>query len=124
MIKKPVRAGVQRKPGPGGAGGGLPAEADSARRPLHRWTFLTNHSHVLILLSQNPELVLREVAAQVGITERAVQRIIADLEEANCIEIEKVGRRNRYRILDGQSLRHPVEAHHTIGDLLRMIIGG
>jgi DNA-binding MarR family transcriptional regulator len=93
-------------------------------RPATRWTFLTNHSHVLILLSQNPDLVLREVAARVGITERAVQRIIADLEAAGCIEIEKVGRRNRYRILDTQSLRHPIEAHHTIGDLVRMIIGG
>jgi len=93
-------------------------------RPANRWTFLTNHSHVLILLSQNPDLVLREVATRVGITERAVQRIIADLEAAGCIEIEKVGRRNRYRILDTQSLRHPIEAHHTIGDLVRMIIGG
>jgi len=93
-------------------------------RPATRWTFLTNHSHVLILLSQNPDLVLREVATRVGITERAVQRIIADLEAAGCIEIEKVGRRNRYRILDTQSLRHPIEAHHTIGDLVRMIIGG
>ena len=86
-----------------------------------RWTFLTNHSHVLILLSQNTSIVLREVAARVGITERAVQRIIADLEEAGFIEREKVGRQNRYRIRTNRPLRHPIEAHRTIGDLVGLI---
>lgn len=86
-----------------------------------RWTFLTNHSHVLILLSRNPSIVLREVAIRVGITERAVQRIIADLEEAAIIEREKVGRQNHYRILSEQSLRHPIEAHKTISDLLSLV---
>jgi DNA-binding transcriptional ArsR family regulator len=89
--------------------------------PASRWTFLTNHSHVLIVLSQEPALVLREVAARVGITERAVQRIIADLEEAGFIEREKVGRRNRYRIRGNRPLRHPIEAHRTIGDLVGLI---
>lgn len=86
-----------------------------------RWTFLTNHSHVMILLSRYPSMVLREVAMQVGITERAVQRIIADLEEEGFIEREKVGRQNHYRILTSQRLRHPIEAHCTIGDLLLLI---
>jgi DNA-binding MarR family transcriptional regulator len=62
------------------------------------WTFLTNHLHVLILLSRNPSVVLRNVALQVKITERAVQRIIADLESGGYIEREKVGRQNHYRI--------------------------
>jgi DNA-binding MarR family transcriptional regulator len=86
-----------------------------------RWTFLTNHCHVIVVLSQNPEMVLRQVAVRVGITERAVQRIIADLEEASFIEIQKVGRRNRYRIRVSQPLRHPIEAHHTIGDLITLL---
>jgi DNA-binding transcriptional ArsR family regulator len=127
MIKKPgrlvPRAQIRGRPAAGGTPGRSRPEPATLPRPASRWTFLTNHSHVLILLSQNPDLVLREVAARVGITERAVQRIIADLEDAGCIEIERVGRRNRYRILDTQSLRHPIEAHHTIGDLVRMIIG-
>lgn len=89
--------------------------------PTPRWTFLTNHSHVLILLSQNTSIVLREVATRVGITERAVQRIIADLEEAGFIEREKVGRQNRYRIRTDSALRHPIEAHCTIGDLVGLI---
>ncbi len=89
----------------------------------HRWTFLTNHAHVLIVLHADSELVLREVAARVGITERAVQRIVQDLEDGGFIERERVGRKNRYRVLTGQPLRHPIEAHRKIGDLLRLISG-
>lgn len=85
------------------------------------WTFLTNHAHVLAVLHANPEKVLREVAIEVGITERAVQKIIQDLEEGGFIERERIGRQNRYRILKGQSLRHPIEAHRKIGDLLKLI---
>jgi hypothetical protein len=86
-----------------------------------RWTFLTNHSHVLILLTQDPSMVLRTVAARIGITERAVQRIIADLEEGGFIEREKIGRKNHYRILRNQPLRHSIENHRMIGDLLCLI---
>jgi len=86
-----------------------------------RWTFLTNHTHVLILLTQDPSMVLRRVASCIGITERAVQRIIVDLEEGGYIEREKVGRQNHYRILTNHPLRHPVEAHRTVGDLLNMV---
>lgn len=88
-----------------------------------QWTFLTNHGHVLVLLSRNPSLVLREVALQVGITERAVQRIIADLEASAFIEREKIGRQNHYRIRADRPLRHPNESHRTIGELLALING-
>lgn len=86
-----------------------------------QWTFLTNHSHVLVLLARNPSQVLREVALQVGITERAVQRIIADLEAGGIIDREKIGRQNHYRIRTNQPLRHPIESHRTIGDLLALL---
>jgi len=89
--------------------------------PEPRWTFLTNHAHVMILLAKNPEIVLREVAGLVGITERAVQRIIADLERDGFIVRERVGRQNTYRIRQGQPLRHPIEAHRSIGDLLDLV---
>lgn len=85
------------------------------------WTFLTNHTHVLALLSRNPSTVLREVAVQVKITERAVQRIIADLEAGGIIEREKIGRQNHYRIRTDQPLRHVIESHCTIGELLDLI---
>lgn len=87
------------------------------------WTFLTNHAHVLLLLPRNPSLVLREIALQVGITERAVQRIIADLEASGIIDREKIGRQNRYRIRTDRPLRHPIESHRTVGELLAMING-
>lgn len=100
-------------------------QADDLNGPATtRWTFLTNHSHVLILLSRDPSVVLRAVAAQVGITERAVQRIIADLEEGGFIERARVGRQNHYRILAEKALRHPIESHRKIGNLLRLINDG
>ena len=88
---------------------------------LTGWTFLTNHAHVLAVLHSDPQLVLRKVAIKVGITERAVQRIIQDLEAGGFIQREKVGRQNRYKVLVNQSLRHPIEAHRKIGDLLKLI---
>lgn len=87
----------------------------------HRWTFLTNHSHVLISLRSNPNIVLREVAVQVGITERAVQRIIQELEEEGYILRKKVGRKNQYEVLIDRPLRHLLESHCSIGDLLQLI---
>jgi DNA-binding Lrp family transcriptional regulator len=66
-------------------------------------------------------VVLREVATRVGITERAVQRIVADLEEAGILERERVGRQNHYRVQTNIPLRHPIEAHRTIGDLVGII---
>jgi predicted HTH transcriptional regulator len=89
--------------------------------PGTHWTFLTNHSHVLVLLSRNPSVVLREVALKVGITERAVQRIIADLEAGGIIEREKVGRQNHYLIRVNQPLRHAITSRQTIGELLGVI---
>ncbi len=76
---------------------------------------------MLVLLARNPSVVLREVAQQVGITERAVQRIIADLETGGFVEREKVGRQNHYQIQTGRALRHPIEAHRTIGELLTLL---
>lgn len=88
----------------------------------HRWTFLTNHSHVLILLNAEPDLILREIAARVGITERAIQQILSDLEDEGFIEREKVGRRNHYRVKTDHYLRHPIESHCNIADLLSLIL--
>ena len=73
------------------------------------WTFLTNHAFVLLSLAREPELRLRDVAAAVGITERAVQRIVAELEEAGYLTRERDGRRNRYRLRIDPGPRHPLE---------------
>jgi DNA-binding MarR family transcriptional regulator len=76
---------------------------------------------VLILLSRQPDLRLRDVAERVGITERAVQRIVADLEEAGILTRIRDGRRNRYEVHTGESLRHPIEAHCTVNALLKIV---
>ena len=89
--------------------------------PASSWTFLTNHSHVLICLAENPDLRLREVAERVGITERAVLRIVSELEEAGVISRRREGRRNQYEIHGSEPLRHVVEKHRTVGDLLGLL---
>ena len=87
------------------------------------WTFLSNHTHVLVCLAADPEQTLRDVALQVGITERAVQRIVADLEGAGALSREREGRRNRYRLDRSLPLRHPLEQHCRIGDVLALVLG-
>ena len=85
------------------------------------WTFLTNHSHVLICLWRQPEVRLRDVAEIVGITERAVQAIVADLEAGGILTRRRLGRRNHYQIHQNAPLRHAVEANRTVLDLLEMV---
>jgi DNA-binding MarR family transcriptional regulator len=84
------------------------------------WTFLTNHSHVLICLAQDNELRLRDVALKVGITERAVQRIVTELEEGGVLTRHREGRRNIYTINFEIPLRHPLEAHNTVTEVIAL----
>ena len=85
------------------------------------WTFLTNHAHVLICIANDPEVRLRDVAQAVGVTERAVQRIVAEMEEAGYLARERDGRRNRYEVHADLPLRHPVESHRQVGALLGFV---
>lgn len=86
-----------------------------------RWTFLTNHAHVLVCLSRQPELRLRDIAEQVGITERGAVQILADLEEQGYLTRHRVGRRNRYELHLDLPLRHPLERMYTVGQVLRVL---
>lgn len=90
--------------------------------PAAKWTFFTNHAHVLICLYEDSEMVLRDIATRVGITERAVQRIVQELEEAEFLERERVGRRNHYRVNRDKHLRHPIEEHCTVDALFGVIL--
>ena len=83
-----------------------------------KWTFFTNHAHVLFCLTDRPHIRLRDVAEKVGITERAVQRIVADLRHEGYIEVEKQGRRNHYKIHREKHLRHDIESHCSLEDIL------
>lgn len=85
------------------------------------WTFLTNHAHVLLFIAKEPEARLRDIAEAVGITERAVQRIVSELEEAGYLTKERDGRRNRYEIDDTLPLRHPVERHRSVAEIIALV---
>lgn len=85
---------------------------------MSEWTFLTNHARVLLLLADDPDARMREMADAIGITERAVQRIVAELEAGDYVRRERVGRRNHYAVRLDQPLRHALDAHGTIGDLV------
>ncbi len=87
------------------------------------YTFLTNHAHVLLLIAHDREMRMREMALSVGITERAVQRIVDDLSTSGYLTVTKQGRRNRYQIATQKPLRHAIEAHCTTGDLIRFVHG-
>lgn len=90
----------------------------TAAAPSGSWTFLSNHAHVLLVLAANPLQTMPEIAGQVGITSRAVQLIVSDLIHDGYLTRTKVGRRNQYEINPNGHLRHPLEAHHRVADLI------
>ena len=87
------------------------------------WTFLSNYAHVLICLAQNPHVRLRDVAERVGITERTAVRLVTQLDEAGIVVRVKDGRRNSYLINVNKPLRHPIESHCSVGELLATVLG-
>lgn len=97
---------------------GLPVSEIDAPRS---WTFLTNHAHVLVCITRDPGIRVREIALRVGITERATQRIVADLAAEGYIERTRVGRRTTYTVNGLLPLRHPLEEHSEVGVLLRAL---
>jgi len=111
MTPKDLNDGPQPQGGRVGAGSG------------HRWTFLSNHAHVLVTLAQDPAILIREIAARTGITERAVTNILSDLEQEGLVERRREGRRNTYEVRLDQPLRHPIEQHRTVGELIQLILG-
>ena len=95
---------------------------DTGKERTHRWTFLSNHAHVLICLARDPEIRLREVAELIGITERAVLSIVSDLESEGLLTRRREGRRNTYQLSLDQPLRHPVEKHRMVSELVKLIL--
>jgi DNA-binding MarR family transcriptional regulator len=85
------------------------------------WTFVTNHTQVLLCISTNPQIRLRDIATHVGITERAAQRIVADLVAAGYVIRERAGRRNHYAIDREREMRHPAQFGFEIGPLLDLL---
>jgi len=87
----------------------------------HAWRFVTNHARVLEAVAADPTVRLRDIAADVGITERTVAQIINDLEEAGYLTKTRDGRRNLYRVHESMPLRHPRHSHHSVGELIRFL---
>lgn len=88
---------------------------------MSQWTLFSNHGHVLVVLSRDPDARLRDVAQVVGITERAVQKIVRDLQDGGMISVEKQGRRNRYQLHGDTPMRHALEEHCSCGELLALM---
>ncbi len=86
------------------------------------WTFLSNSAHVLICVARDSRVRMADIASVVGISERAVQKIMAQLVEAGVISRERVGRRNAYRIHRTSRLRHPIEADRSVASLLAAVL--
>lgn len=86
------------------------------------WTLLTNHARLLILVARDPHSRVRDLAAQAGITERAAQGILADLEAAGFLDRQRVGRRTAYAVHPEIGFRHPLEAGHEVGELLGLFL--
>ena len=101
----------------------MPPENQAEAPPGGGWTFLSNHAHVLLVLADDPNMRLRDVAERVQITERAVQKIVAELEAAGCVTRHRDGRRNHYEVHGERPLRHPVESHRKVDDLIAMVHG-
>ena len=88
-----------------------------AKNEARNWTFLSNHGHVLVVISKNPDVRVAEIADLVGIGERAAVRIVQDLVDGGYLTRTKVGRRNSYAIDYSQSLRHPNESEHALSEI-------
>ncbi|WP_259465015.1 helix-turn-helix domain-containing protein [Streptomyces sp. TLI_171] len=88
--------------------------------PRSSWTFLTQHARVLLMVSRDPEVRVRDLAAACGVTERAVQAILTDLESAGYVTRTRHGRRNHYQVTRHTYFRHPAENHHEIAGLLAL----
>ena len=93
--------------------------AEDEARP--GWTFLTNHAHVLVCLARDPDLRQRDLSDLIGITERATQVILDDLEASGYLSRERVGRRNRYSLALDRPLRHRLESAHTVGEVIELL---
>jgi Mn-dependent DtxR family transcriptional regulator len=87
----------------------------------HRWRFVTNHAHVLEAIATDPTIRLRDIAADVGVTERTAAQIVNDLEEAGYLTKTRDGRRNSYEVHEELPLRHPRHRHRTVGELIRFL---
>ena len=85
------------------------------------WTLLTGHGHVLVEITRSPDARIRDISAAVGLTERTVQAIVADLETAGYLTRTRTGRRTRYTVNHDSCFRHPAQGGHRVGPFLTLL---
>jgi MarR-like DNA-binding transcriptional regulator SgrR of sgrS sRNA len=95
---------------------------NAAPEPHSGWTFLTNHARVLAVIADDNSVRIRDIAARCWLTERAVQKIIYDLEQDGYLSHTRAGRSNTYKIEPGKVLRHPSESGLTVASLLSWLV--
>ena len=91
------------------------------RKNSSHWTFVTNHALILSCIAQQKRITALELANEIGITERATRKIIADLLEEGYITKKLEGRRNCYTVVPDLPLRHPAHGEVEVGSLLRVL---
>ena len=94
---------------------------DSAGRPGGSWTLLTGHGHVLVEIARNPKARIRDISAVVGLTERTVQAIVADLDAAGYLSRTRTGRRTRYTVNRESMFRHEAQEGLRVGPFLALL---
>jgi DNA-binding MarR family transcriptional regulator len=100
----------------------LPGKDGDGGRGGRSWTFLTNHARVLIYIAGNSRARVRDIAGEIGITERSAQGIVRDLEEGGYVKRNRIGRRNRYTVTADRPFRHPTDAGHAVAELLAVFL--
>ena len=123
LTNKSAQRSQRKQTAPEGAPVDSDATSPAREASGHRWTFLSNHAHVLICLAKEPDMRLRDVAASIGITERSVQNLVSDLEAEGLLVRHREGRRNSYELHLDHPLRHPIEKHRNVEDLVALILG-
>jgi predicted transcriptional regulator len=99
----------------------MKSDSGDGANDYHLWRFVTNHAHVLACIATDPTLRMRDIAANVGITERTAAHIVSQLEQAGYLTKTRNGRRNQYEIHRELPLRHPQHQHRTVGELIRFL---
>jgi predicted ArsR family transcriptional regulator len=89
---------------------------------MSQWTFITNHARVLLVISQDPTVRLRDIAATLDITERAAQRIVTELVDEGYLSRKREGRRNTYKVHPDKPMRVPQARETEVGDVLKLLL--
>lgn len=119
MSSSPRRSSAPRTAQPSTTGADTPSDAAQVR--AQRWGLISNHGAALGVLARDPKITVRDLAQQVGVTERSATNILRDLRDAGFVDVQRVGRRNLYSVNLEQKLRRAGYRESTVGELLEAL---